>query len=220
MTRYYLDDNSVDLSDLKKRLQTSDLIPSQEPLLEDLDAKITALCASGIVSLADLRAALKSPQSLTSLAAASGVDPGYLKLLKRTVAGFFPRPRPLSEFDWLEPSSISCLKAARITNTQKLFDAASNGADPVLVEIGLDPTELAELTAISDLCRIQWVSPKYARAILATGHNTATDVAQADPESLCRAIATANKGDRFYKGKVGLRDVSRLVAAAAFVPRR
>lgn len=219
VTRYYLDDSATDLTDLRKRLETSDLIPSQEPLLDGLDAKLTALRAAGIVSLADLRAALKSPKSLASLSTASGVDPEYLQLLKRTVSGFFPKPRPLSEFDWLESRISACLKSAGITNTQKLFDAASNGTGPLATEIGANESDLAELVAISDLCRIQWVSPKYARVILATGHNTAAAVARADPENLFHAIAEANKGGKFYKGKVGLRDVRRLVTAAAYVPR-
>lgn len=219
MTSYYLNDSSTDLTALQKRLETSDLIPSQEPLLDGLDTKLAALRAAGIDSLADLRATLKSQKALTALSTASGVGPDYLRLLKRTVGGFFPKPRSLDEFDWLGSGIVSRLKKAGLTNTRKLFEAASNGAGALAKEIGADVDKLTELVTISDLCRIQWVSPKYARALLAAGHTSAAAVAEADPETLCDAIAKANKGARFYNGTVGLRDVSRLVAAAAYVPQ-
>ncbi|WP_299604348.1 DUF4332 domain-containing protein [uncultured Tateyamaria sp.] len=219
MTRYYLDDNATDLTELQKRLETSDLIPSHEPLLDELDVKFAALRTAGIESLADLRTALKSSTSLASLSTASGVDPGYLQLLKRTLGGFFPKPRSMNEIDWLEGSFASRLKEAGLTNTKELFDAAQDGVDVLATKVGVDVAEVMELVAISDLCRVQWVSPKFARALLASGHINAASVAKADPESLCDAIMYANKGSKFYKGKVGLRDVRRLVAAAAYVPR-
>ncbi|WP_298975272.1 DUF4332 domain-containing protein [uncultured Roseobacter sp.] len=218
MTPYYLDDRATDLTELQKRLETSDLIPSQEPLLDELDTKFAALRTAGIGSLAGLRAALNSSKSLASLSTASGVDPDYLRLLKRTVGGFFPKPRSLNEIGWLERSAVSRLKAAGLTNTKKLFDAAQDGVDLLATKVGLDVADLMELAAISDLCRIQWVSPKFARALLASGHVNAASVAKADPDSLCDAIVEANKGSKFYKGKVGLRDVKRLVMAAAYVP--
>ena len=34
----------------------------------------------------------------------------------------------------------------------------------------------------------------------------------------CEALARVNEGDRFFKGKIGLRDVSRLVRSASYVP--
>ncbi|WP_026380652.1 DUF4332 domain-containing protein [Afifella pfennigii] len=218
MTGYHLDDSSTDLAALQKRLETSDLIPSQQPLLDGLDAKLAALRAAGIHSLADLRAALKSQKALDSLSRASGVDPDYLGLLKRTIGGFFPKPRSLNEFDWLGSGIVARLKEAGLTNTQKLFEAAPNGAGALAKEIGADVEEVTELVTICDLCRIQWVSPKYARALLAAGHTRAAAIARADPETLCDAIAEANRDARFYRGAVGLRDVRRLVAAAAYVP--
>ncbi|MFQ6550460.1 DUF4332 domain-containing protein [Aestuariibius sp. 2305UL40-4] len=219
MTSYYLDDSAIDLAALGQRLATSDLIPSQDPLLDGLDAKLTALRAAGIHSLADLRAALKSQKTLETLSAASGIDPDYLRLLKRAVGGFFPKPRSLDEIDWLESGLVSRLEKAGLTNTQKLFEAASKGATVLAKDLGVEESDLTDLIAISDLCRIQWVSPTYARALLATGQTGAGTVAEADPEALFHAIAKANEGARYYSGKVGLRDVRRLVAAAAYVPQ-
>lgn len=71
---YYIDEEATKLRALQKRLQSTDLIPSQEPLLEDISAKMSALGKAGIASLADLRAALKTTKALEALAQQSGVD--------------------------------------------------------------------------------------------------------------------------------------------------
>jgi hypothetical protein len=212
---YHIDGHSTDLAALQKRLQSTDLIPSQEPLLDDITEKMSALAAVGVNNLADLRAGLNSPKALAALSRSSGISADYLKLLKRTINGFFPKSRLFKDMDWLDKNTILNLKQAGLENTHQLFDAASRGAIGSAI---LDKGILSELVAISDLCRVQWVSPKYARAIAAAGFKQASEVARADPETLTNAIASANEGAKFYKGKVGLRDVRRLVMAAGYVP--
>ncbi len=215
---YYADDRSTDLSSLQARLEDTDLIPSQLPLRDGLGEKMTALREAGIESVADLRAALKSARSLASLAERSGVDPAYLKLLKRTVNGFFPKPRSLGEADWLDESTITALQKAGIRNTKQLFEANESDIADLARQAGAEPEDLAELGTVSNLCRIQWVSPSFARVLMAAGMVDAAAIARADPDALYAAIAEANEGAKFYKGKVGLRDVRRLVTAAGYVP--
>jgi hypothetical protein len=43
-------------------------------------------------------------------------------------------------------------------------------------------------------------------------------VAAADADDLCQALMHVNEGDRFFKGKIGLRDIKRLIRAASYVP--
>jgi hypothetical protein len=71
---------------------------------------------------------------------------------------------------------------------------------------------------LSDLSRVQWVSPTFARTLVAAGFTGAAEVSMADPEALYEAVMQANENARFYKGKVGLRDIKRLIAAAAYAP--
>lgn len=215
---YHMDDGSMDLGDLQKRLEDTDLIPSQLPLLEELDEKMSAFKAAGIHSVADVRAALKTPKSLESLSQRSGVDPDYLKLLNRTIGGFFPKPRSLGEVDWLDSDTVARLRDAGIKNTQQLFEASTADTADLVAQTGADPNDLQELAAISDLCRIQWVSPSFARVLIVAGFESPAAIADADPDGLFEALVQANEGAKFYKGKVGLRDVRRLVAAAAYAP--
>lgn len=63
MAQYQMDETRSDLNALKKRLETTDLVPSQMVLLEGLSDKIAAFQKAGLSNLADLRAALKSQEA-------------------------------------------------------------------------------------------------------------------------------------------------------------
>lgn len=218
MANYHMDETSIDLDALKKRLEATDLIPSQMILLDGLPDKIAALKKADLACFADLRIALKSPKTLAALSKQTGIDTNYLQVLRRTLNGFFPKPRPLSEFAWLDPGLLASLKKAGMANSQKLFEATCNGVSELARQTGADTKDLEDLGAIANLCRIQWVSPSYGRVLLAAGTANAAAVAKADPQVLCQAIADANKAGKFFKGTVGLRDVNRLVQAATYVP--
>ena len=215
---YHIDDTTVGLDWLEERLRTTDLIPSQKPLLDGLPEKLSALAEAGIETLGDLRAALKTEKALMALSQASGVQAGYLQSLRRAIEGFFPKPKPIKDMDWLEQKMVAGLDKLGIRNTRQLFEAAFSAAQGLRGADGLDKGDLTQVVAISDLCRIQWVSPNFARVLVAAGFADAAAIAGADPDLLFDAITRANQGGRYYKGKVGLRDVRRLVAAAAYVP--
>ena len=217
MARYHADAKAIDLKALQARLMGTDLIPSQEPLLDNMSDKMAAISKAGLQSVADLRSTLQTKPSLTALSQNSGVPEPYLLLLRRTINGFFPKPRSLTEVDWVNTNTITRLAKTGIKNTQQLFEAASDDADGLAEKTGVARRTMGDLFAIAGLCRIQWVAPSFARVLVAAGYRDTAAVAKADPEALAREIEEANAGARFYKGKVGLRDVWRLVAAAGYV---
>jgi len=215
---YFINEDSTNLDYLQARLEATDLIPSLQPLLNDLTEKLGALKKTGVKSLADLRIRLKTKRSLASLGEDSGIDTSYLVLLRRAIEGFFPKPPPLKVFNWLNKETIAKLDQAGIKNTQQLYEAGSSGIDKLAKNTKLEKEDLSEFLALSDLSRIQWVSPTFARVLTAADLASAAMVAAANPEALYTALIRANDNARFYKGKVGLRDIKRLIAAAAYVP--
>lgn len=213
---YYIDAHSVGLDALRKRLQASDLIPSHLPLLERLAENLALLRQADICSLGDLRDALKTKKSAMVLAARCNVDGQYLLLLRRAINGFFPKPKDLNDFVWLDMATVGKLAMVGVNNTQQLFDGVAG--DPEFAKkAGVTLRALAPFLEYSDLCRIQWVSPTFARVMISAGITDADSVAKSDPEELCDAIGEANKKDGLYKAKVGLRDIKRLVVAASYV---
>ena len=215
---YYIDDRSISLDDLRARLEATDLVPGHRPLLDGLETKNGMLRKAGVKSVADLRMRLKTPKSRASLAGDTGLDAGYLVLLRRVVEGFFPKPQPLKVFDWLDRDMIAALEQAGIKNTRHLYEAALSDPENLAEKCGAATRDLAELITLSDLSRIQWVSPVFARTLMAANVTGAGYIGRANPEKLCEDVMQANAVAGLYKGKVGLRDIRRLVAAAGYVP--
>lgn len=215
---YYIDEIAMSLDDLQARLKVTDLIPSHEPLLDGMAKKMGRLKKAGVGTLAELRARLKNKKTLAALADDSGVDTDYLVLLRRVVEGFFPKPHPLKVFDWLDKNTFTKLEKAGFKNTQQLFEAAVSETAAITKKTGLKKKDLSEFIALADLSRVQWVSPTFAGVLTAAGFTSAKAVAEATPEALYNAILQANTDSRFYKGKIGLRDIKRLITAAAYVP--
>jgi hypothetical protein len=218
---YHIDDGAVSLSELQQRIEATDLVPSRAPLLEDINARMRALERHGITTLAGLRHELKNARRLEALAEATGIDAQYLVLLKREVEGYFPKPFPLSEFDWLPAGEIRKLEQHGLRDSAALYEAtygAKKARAALAKTTGADPAVIEELAHLADLTRVQWLSPATARMVLAAGCDGAAGLAAADAGALCEALARANEGGRFFKGKLGLRDVKRLRRAAGYVP--
>ena len=207
--------NETTLAGLRKRLETTDLLPGHVVLLEGIAQTMTRLEKTGVPTIGALRAKLKSAKSLAALASAAHVAPEYLTVLRRALEGWFPKPEPLGAFDWLAAASLERLRAAGFETTEQLH-AASLSDRALAQRVGLRAEELADWIALADLSRVQWVSPAFARALVAAGFDSAAKIAGADAEALFEAVVKANEGARFYKGKVGLRDIKRVVAAAGY----
>jgi hypothetical protein len=204
------------LDDLKAKLERTDLIPSQRPLLDEIDRRLAALKKAGIASLEDLSEALRGSKGLAALSAKSGVSEDYLVLARRTIEGFRPKPAKLVEYPGVDPAAVEALAGIGIIDGKHLYDAAPDAktAAALAKKAGIPVASLRELFGLVDLSRIQWVSPAFARTLYAAGYGSVSRIASAKAEELYEAVASANEGGKFYKGKVGLRDMGRLVELA------
>ena len=217
---YYIDAGKVSLDDLKKRIEDTDLVPSRASLLDGIDLKLKALEQQGITTLANLRNELKNSKRLEAVSNATGIETQYLVLLRREIEGYFPKPSALKVFDWLPKGAIAILEENGIRDTNALYKAASsvNGRTELAKLTGVDISILEAFVRLADLTRVQWVSPTVARMLVEAGYDSASKVAAADADDLCQALMHVNEGDRFFKGKIGLRDIKRLIRAASYVP--
>lgn len=213
---YHMDFSKTSLADLKAKLERTDLIPSQLPLMEGIDGKLAALKRAGVSSLEDLSRSLKGKRGPAALAEASGVEEGYLVLMRRAIEGFRPKPVGLGEYPGIPPSVVRALEGAGIRDSKALFEAApdAKAAAALARRAGVPAAELRELLCLADLSRIQWVGAAFARALYAAGYRSPRDIAAATAEAVYEAAVRANADGRYYKGKVGLRDMGRLVALA------
>ncbi|OHE62709.1 MAG: hypothetical protein A2Z99_20740 [Treponema sp. GWB1_62_6] len=216
---YHIDFQSLGFDYLKMRLTGEDLIPSQVPLRDGLNDNAAALMKAGIENLESLSVILESKKKLAELAEKSGVDAGYLNILGRALRGYRPKPHALADYPLIDEDLVGKLAGTGIRTSADLYDAAAaRGKRSELAGLlGADESRLAELVRLSDLSRIQWVSPIFARLLHDAGYRTIKAVSSAKATDLCRDVAACNGRLGLFKGKIGERDMGRLVFLAAML---
>lgn len=215
---YHIDAENISLDDLRKRIETTDLVPSRACLTDRIREKFKALEKQRIKTLAALRNELKNSKRLASLAETTGIDTQYLILLRREIESYFPKPAALQVFDWLPKDELVKLEQNGIEDTATLYEMTSSAKkrSELAKSTGVDTATLESLARLADLMRVQWVSPKFARMLIAAGYDSAAKVAAANANALSESLSRSNAGNRFFKGKLGLRDIKRLVHAASY----
>jgi len=216
---YHINAEKVSLDDLRKRIEETDLVPSRRPLLDGIEGKFKTLEQQGVSTFADLHSKLKNSKRLESLAEITEIEKQYLVLLRREVNSYFPKPITLKHFDWLPQGDIKKLEQTGIRNSAAFFKmATSTKRRTELAETsGIDVGFLNNLLRLTDLTRVQWVSPTAARMLVKASYDSASKLASADDEELHQALLRVNEGDRFFKGNIGQRDVKRLIKSARYV---
>jgi hypothetical protein len=216
---YHINAENISLDDLRNRIEATDLVPSRTSLTDKIRDKMKALEKQGIMTLASLRYELKNAKRLAAMAKATRIDIQYLILLRREIESYFQKPVALKVFDWLPKDEIVKLEQTGIGNTAVLYEMTRSAKkrSEFAKSTGVDTATLEILTRLVDLMRVQWVSPKFARMLIVAGYDSAAKVAAANADELCETLAGINVGDRFFRGKIGLRDIKRLVRAASYV---
>jgi hypothetical protein len=209
----------VSLDDLQKRIRETDLVPSRSSLLEGINEIFLKLKANGFVTLADVRNELKNSKKIPDLSKRTGIDPSYLTLLRREIESHFPKAYPTGDFDWFPEKDLDILERKGLKNSLLLCEALNTPKkrEEMVSSLGLDQQFIDSLSVLVDLTRIQWVSPIAARMLVSAGYKNIKSVSDADPIELCSELDRVNKENKYFKGKVGLRDVRRLVKAASYV---
>jgi isopentenyl diphosphate isomerase/L-lactate dehydrogenase-like FMN-dependent dehydrogenase len=218
---YYIDAENIALNDLRTRIQETDLVPSRLSLLDGIEINFKKLEQYGIKTLAHLRHGLKTSKRLEAVANATAIDRQYLILLRREIESYFPKPFVLKAFDWLSKDLIEELEENGIRDTETLYQAGSSSIRKAELarSAGVDVSALDALFQLADLTRVQWVSPTAARMLVEAGYESSARLAEADAEILSEALLRVNEGGRFFKGKIGLRDIKRLIRAAGYIPK-
>lgn len=209
------DDTRFSLDALAGCIQASDLIPSHLPLLEGLEGKIQCLQRHGLRTVADLREKWRTKSRLAALAKETGIAMEYLVLLRREVEGYFPKPVALTLFPGVAQSTVCKLAGMGIHDSAQLLAAV--GSEALAAAFRADADALTTLIQLADLARIRWVSPGFARMLVAAGYNDSAQVAAADAQLLHSALHRANENGAFSRTQIGFRDVQRLIHWGRFL---
>jgi len=218
---YHIDAEIVSLDDLQKRLEATDLVPSRASLINELESTIKILKEHTIQTLADLRAEMKTKIKLEALSVTTGIDKQYLVLFRREIESYFPKPHPLKKFTWFPYEEIQKLELKGIRNTTVFYKTYVNAEnkEEFVRSSEVKSEIIEELIQLCGLTRMQWTSPLAAKMLFDAGYKNVEKVAKAEPEELYNSLVQINEGYKYFKGKIGLRDIKRLIHSAKYVLR-
>jgi len=215
--QYIPDDTCFTIEQVERRILDTDLIPSMEVLKSCISGVCKKILHNKIENLEKLRNVLKTKTKLHTIAVELEINDNYLVLLKREIDGWKPKIRRIDEFSWINLEEIRVLKANGIMTSEDAYNHFSNKKERGrFTNLGVNNSTIEEVYRISSLLRVRWISPTLGRVINEIGYDVGK-LKKANAEMLTKAIDDYNKEKGYYKGKVGLRDVNRLIFEAKYV---
>lgn len=210
---YYMDLSKISLEQFEKRLKRQHLLPSQKILGIDLEKKFDYLRSNGLFSMSDIQEALKTKIRLNRFAVLSGIDFEYLVVLRREVNSYLPKFRSLDEFPNISKETIIKLKQIKIRNTFNLFEyiLTESSRKKLSRNNSISYDEIMDLTKLTDLVRIKWVGPVFARLLIESNYGSVEKISSADYKTLFEDIKQINIENKYYRGQFGLSDSKLLV---------
>jgi len=210
---YHLDLSAFSLEKLKYLFKNTRLLPSQQILQENIDERFACLEQNGVDNLQQLQKALKTKSDVQSFAKVTGLPIDYLTILRREVNSYQPKPINLKDFPCVNPEVVDKLEQIGIKNTKQLFvnvltrKERSEFANQNQIEY----EDILELTKLTDVARMKWVGPKFARLLVESEYDTVEKVANSNYEELYQALVRINEESGIYKGKFGIEDLKSWV---------
>ncbi|EKQ53362.1 MAG: hypothetical protein B655_1329 [Methanobacterium sp. Maddingley MBC34] len=218
---YHIDLEEFNLKKFKQELKDSEPLPSRKILKDHLDERFEVLKENGVCNLHDLVNLLKTPKKAREFATKSDLPEDYLLILRREVNSYTPNPVNLDKFPGIEEETLNRLNSARIKNTAHLFRKVKTLADrkKLALELKIDDSVLLELTKLTDLVRIKWVGPVFARIFLDSGVDTVDKVSEVDAKTFYKKLVEINREKNYTKSNFTLSDVELCVKVAGMVPK-
>ncbi len=183
---YYVDLEGYSLSKFKEELNESELIPSRTILKEQIDDRFKILKNNGASNLKDLINLVKTPKKAKEFAGKSGLPADYILILRREVNSYLPKPVNIEKFPGVEKNTITKLNSIGIKNTAHLFKRIKTNVDreKLSAETGVKEEKILELTKLTDLSRVKWIGPVFARIFLDSGTDTVEKLSRSDAKTL------------------------------------
>ena len=217
---YYIDLEKYSLNSFREDLIQAELIPSRRILKDEINSRFEILRENGVENLQDISIILKTPKKTREFAKISNLPEDYLLILRREVNSYQPKPVSLEKFPGVKKETIIKLKSLGIKNTAHLFERVRNTAlrNKLATETGIDHKEILELTKLTDLSRVKWIGPVFARIFVDSGTDTLFKLSKSDYKSLYRKLVDINNIKGYTKAKFTEKDVLLCINISKMVP--
>lgn len=218
---YYMDFQKYSLEEFKKELINAKLIPSRQILKEDINDRFKILKEFKVQNLQDLSDLLKTPKKTKEFAVKSNLPADYLLILRRELNSYHPSPVNLEKFPGVKKDTITKLTRVGIKNTAQLFKRIKNEEDRKKLsgETGIKIEDILELTRLTDLSRVKWIGPIFARIFLDSSTDSVYKLSKSKAGPLYQKLVEINQKTGYTKAKFVENDVALCIKMAKIVPQ-
>ena len=217
---YYIDLESISLESYRIKLESAYLPPGRLILKDRTEERFGYFMHLGIKNVKELLQLLRKKKNFGELLKEDCFSEKYLTILLRELNSMLPKPNRIKDFTGISAEVILKLEKLGIKDTAGFFNRVKSREDrkELASQTGITDTDILELTGLSDLSRIKWTGPTFARMLFDAGFDTVDKAAGADYNDLHTRINQINKEKGLYKGQIGLNDIKIFINAAKEVP--
>jgi len=215
---YQVSGSEYDSQRIQERIQKTDLVPSLECIRKETGYILTKLKLKGIDNLEKCTQALNNKKKIKELSIDLSIDENILVLFRREIEGWKIKIRSIDELNWIDSEIIKRIVAYGIKNAEDAFNLLNKEKERKRIskDISIDEHILKEIFSVSELMRIRWLSPNISRLLYELKY-TVVKIQKANSELLCNEIFEYNKVKKYYNGKIGERDIKRIIFESQYV---
>lgn len=202
-------------------LATDELLPSHRILKENLDERFAVLKSMGFENIKQVFDALSTKKKQEALSQESGIPVDYLAILRRHIKGYIPNPINFRDIPGLDPDHVERLAEAGIKHTKHMFEQVNTPAKRAALseKTGIPAGAMLELAELTDLARMPYVGPIYARLIYEGGTHTVHAVAGQEAESFYEKLVEINREKQYTRATFTLKDIALTIELAKEIPQ-
>ncbi len=134
---------------------------------------------------------------------------------------YLPKPMNLEKFPGVEKNTINKLNNVGIKNTAHLFKKIKTKVDreKLASETGENEEKILDLTKLTDLSRVKWIGPIFARIFLDSGTGTVEKLSLSNAKTPYKKLVDINNEKKYTKNKFVENDVKLCIDITQLVPK-
>lgn len=219
--KYSVNFEKLPMDEYKEILAQQDLLPSRKILAHNIDSAFSSIKDAGVKNLGELIKALNTSAKLCSFSEKTGLSEEYLVILRREASSLEPKSVALKDFPFINVETLDILFRSNIKTSKdfyELFDTAYD-ISRIAREKSLSENWVNELFCLCALVRINGIGAAAAKCFFNAGFRSPSDVAETNPVEMLRKISEANADNRYYKAKLGEKDMQFCIDYAKILKR-
>jgi hypothetical protein len=216
---YNMDLSKMEVQKYKTFLKNQYLIPSRQILHENIDSNFKIFVNCGLKSLSDLQQAISTSAKIDKLSKETNISPDYLNILRRELGTFDKKGIPFNDFPTIDKNTIVKLDKKGIKNTKDFFEFyyQVNNEKNISEEFGIPVEMIKCLISLSSLVRINGIAALAAVTFYEAGYRSVKDITGSTKEKMLEKITKINDEKKYYKAKLGLKDMQFVIDFANLI---